>query len=179
MAFKDFKKFLQKSDEGRDFLEHEERLQESLRKLDERASIFVTWLTGLGTGELAYVLSNLNKTFMSRGCLFKWTMIFLLISILAGLIYHFIRIINIWIEKEFNRAARQQSLFFWSTENIKNEDSPLFKNDELNKYTKIVSNYPKNVTLTVRGIKYSYVINVVTFFIASFLLIAQVALLIF
>lgn len=39
--------------------------------------------------------------------------------------------------------------------------------------------YPKNVTLTVKCLKYSWLINTITFFLSSFLLIGQVGLKLF
>lgn len=167
-TWKEHLKEAKKDPFGALWVENRELHNEASKEFDTNISIFTVWLTGLGLGELVFVLSNLNNFFAEKSVLFIITICSLLISVFSGLIYHFTRMILLFRRKLFYEAIDNLSYLRYSKDIIEKEDK---KSQEFSK--KLEEKYHKQAKIPLPKkwiFNIIWKINAIAFFIASFCL---------
>ena len=170
-----FREEMKKDPHGADALDADDRLTKVFEELRKDIGGFVVWLTGLGVGEVVFILSNLEKIFVKKDLLFIISVSLLIICIFAGLAYHLLEIIRLLKKRGLYFGARQLSLEQW----VKNaKDIPsgfaLGQNVKISK-----GNYKTTLYFVALGIEWSWKVNVFAFFAGSVSLIVLVSVKIF
>jgi radical SAM superfamily enzyme YgiQ (UPF0313 family) len=175
MNWKEFREEMKKDPHGADALEADDRLTQVFEELRKDTGGFVIWLTGLSIGEVAFILSNLDKIFVGKGFLFIISASLLIICIFTGLVYHLLEIIRLLNKRRLYFGVRQQSLK-QCAENVKYVllKSTLGQNVKISK-----ENYNKVLYFVALGIEWSWKVNVFAFSIGSVSLIVLVSIKIF
>lgn len=157
---------------GSGFLELYDRLSKINNEYDKKVSSYVVWLTGLSSGEVVFVLSNLGRIFVNRGILFIISISSLIICIFAGLAYHLIQIVRIYYYRK-SCAAHIEMYFEINKQDNSNSSDDKKKEylESLQKHLEIVEGFPKKQKWTLPIIDISWKVNVFSFFAGSFFLV--------
>ena len=175
MSFEEFKEHMKSEPHGKEALEDDDKFLKAVDEMDLKLSTLVVWLTGLSIGEVAFVLTNLDKVFIDKGKVFISAVCFLLFSICGGLFYHCIRIIKVSHEKQIYSYKRQISIAAWA---MAAEKMPNNQQNERELY-KSIGRFAERLPLIQKGINLSAFVNIVAFFLGSLLLIWLTAIILF
>jgi len=92
MGWKEHEKQMAQTPEGRDAIEADKRLTAERDKRENDISSYETWLTGLSSAQLIFILTNLNETFIDKGWVLSVISSLLILCVFFGLLYHFVKV---------------------------------------------------------------------------------------